>query len=402
LDFGARSAARRIGPDLTPPARGHVDAVWTGLRLHDSASKRNNRRKIQRFLFREGTAVTSAATIKPVLRVLAGEPVWPLPIWIMRQAGRYLPEYRELRAKAGSFLDLCYTPAMASEVTLQPIRRFGFDAAILFSDILVIPHALGQDVRFVENEGPRLDPVTSTSDLARLAEAVPLERLAPVFEALDRIKGALPRETTLLGFCGAPWTVASYMIAGKGTPDQAPARVLAYRDPEFMRALIDRLVAASTAYLVAQVDAGAEAVQIFESFGAALPPALFGPLSLEPIGRIVRGLKEARPQAKVIVFVRGGGANLTRLVEAAIGDALALDWTLDLAAVLPGIPARIATQGNLDPLALIAGGRPLDDGIDAVLAATRGRPHIFNLGHGILPETPIGHVAAMVKRVRGA
>jgi uroporphyrinogen decarboxylase len=352
---------------------------------------------------REGTAVTSAATTtKPVLRVLAGEAVWPLPIWIMRQAGRYLPEYRELRAKAGSFLDLCYTPALAAEVTLQPIRRFGFDAAILFSDILVIPHALGQDVRFVENEGPRLDPVTSAGDLARLAEAMPLERLAPVFEALERIKGALPRETTLLGFCGAPWTVASYMIAGKGTPDQAPARLLAYRDPDFMRALIDRLVVASTAYLVAQVDAGAEAVQIFESFGAALPPALFGPLSLEPIGRIARALKEARPQAKVIVFVRGGGANLTRLVHAGIGDALALDWTLDLAAVLPGIPARIATQGNLDPLALIAGGRPLDDGIDAVLAAARGRPHVFNLGHGILPETPIGHVAAMVKRVRGA
>ena len=337
---------------------------------------------------------------KPVLRVLAGEPVWPLPIWVMRQAGRYLPEYRALRATAGSFLDLCYNPALACEVTLQPIRRFGFDAAILFSDILVIPHALGQDVRFVENEGPRLDPVTSTADLARLAEAVPLERLAPVFEALERIKGALPAETALLGFCGAPWTVASYMIAGKGTPDQAPARLVAYRDPEFMRALIDRLVVASTAYLVAQIDAGAEAVQIFESFGAALPPALFGPLSLEPIGRIVRGLKQARPHARVIVFVRGGGPNLGRLVEAGIGDALALDWTLDLAAVLPGIPASVATQGNLDPLALIAGGAPLERGVDAVLAAARGRPHIFNLGHGILPETPTEHVGAMVARVR--
>lgn len=346
--------------------------------------------------------MTSAATTKPVLRALSGEPVWPLPIWIMRQAGRYLPEYRELRAKAGSFLDLCYNPALACEVTLQPIRRFGFDAAILFSDILVIPHALGQDVRFVENEGPRLDPITSMSDLARLAGSVPLERLSPVFEALDRIKGVLPPETALLGFCGAPWTVASYMIAGKGTPDQAPARLMAYRDPDFMRALIDRLVASSTAYLVAQVDAGAEAVQIFESFGAALPPALFGPLSLEPIRRIVRGLKDARPHARVIVFVRGGGPNLGKLVDARIGDALALDWTVDLAAVLPGIPARIATQGNVDPLALIAGGAPLDRGVDAVLAGARGRPHIFNLGHGILPETPVEHVAAMVKRVRAA
>src|SRR5215203_6630073 len=228
----------------------------------------------------------------------------------MRQAGRYLPEYRATRAQAGSFLDLCYNPRLAEEVTLQPIRRFGFDAAILFSDILVIPHALGLDVRFVENEGPRLEPVTSAADLARLADIVPLERLAPVFEALDRIKGALPPETTLLGFCGAPWTVASYMIAGKGTPDQAPARLLAYRDPGFMLSLVDRLAAASVAYLTAQVDAGAEAVQIFESFGAALPPALFGPLSLDPIRRIVAGVKAARPQARAIVFVRGGGAHL--------------------------------------------------------------------------------------------
>ena len=219
---------------------------------------------------------------KAILRVLNGEPVWPLPIWIMRQAGRYLPEYRETRKQAGSFLDLCYNPRLAEEVTLQPIRRFGFDASILFSDILVIPHALGQDVRFVENEGPKLDPVTSEQDFSRLAEELPLERLDPVFETLDRLSRSLPKETTLLGFCGAPWTVASYMIAGKGTPDQAPARLTAYRDPAFMDALIDRLVRASTAYLIRQIDAGAEAVQIFESFGSALPPALFDRLSLEP------------------------------------------------------------------------------------------------------------------------
>ena len=337
-----------------------------------------------------------------MLRVLAGEAVWPLPIWLMRQAGRYLPEYRELRASAGSFLDLCYTPRLAAEVTLQPIRRFGYDGAILFSDILVIPHALGQNVRFVEGEGPRLDPVTSEADLARLAEALPLDRLAPVLETLDRVRGALPPTTTLLGFCGAPWTVASYMIAGKGTPDQAPARLLAYRDPGFMAALIERLVEASTTYLIAQVDAGAEAVQIFESFGAALPPALFGPLSLEPIGRIVRALKHARPEARVIVFVRGGGGNLHRLVEAGIADALALDWTIDLAAVFPSLPPNLPTQGNLDPLALIAGGDALERGMDAVLTAVRhsGRPHVFNLGHGILPETPIAHVERMIARVR--
>ncbi|CAA9313402.1 MAG: Uroporphyrinogen III decarboxylase [uncultured Microvirga sp.] len=341
-----------------------------------------------------------SASSKTVLRVLAGETVSPPPIWLMRQAGRYLPEYRAVRAKAGSFLDLCYAPKLAEEVTLQPIRRFGFDAAILFSDILVIPHALGQDVRFAEGEGPRLDPVTSSEDLGRLAEALPLERLGPVFETLERLKGSLPAETTLIGFCGAPWTVASYMIAGKGTPDQAPARVLAYRDPAFMTALIDRLVEASTAYLIRQIDAGAEVLQLFESFGAALPPALFGPLSLDPIGRIVRGVKAARKEARVIVFVRGGGPNLKRLVEAGLGDALALDWSLDLDAMLPAIPDSIATQGNLDPLALVAGGDALDRGIDAVLRATQGRPHIFNLGHGIVPETPIAHVERMVARVR--
>ena len=339
---------------------------------------------------------------KPLLRVLDGEALWPLPIWMMRQAGRYLPEYRAVRKDAGSFLDLCYTPRLATEVTLQPIRRFGFDGAILFSDILVIPHALGQDVRFVENEGPRLDPIGSLEDLGRLAEDIPLARLDPVFETLDRLRTALPPETALLGFCGAPWTVASYMIAGKGTPDQAPARLLAYRDPAFMAALIERLVQASTAYLVRQIDAGAEAVQLFESFGAALPPALFGPLSFEPIRRIVAGVKEARPQARVIVFVRGGGANLERFASAGVGDALALDWTLDPASLRPTLPPGLATQGNLDPLALIAGGEALDRGVDHILGAVRGTPHIFNLGHGILPETPIDHVERMIARVRGA
>jgi uroporphyrinogen decarboxylase len=346
--------------------------------------------------------VTGSRPTKTVLRVLSGEPVWPLPIWLMRQAGRYLPEYREVRAGAGSFLDLCYTPALAAEVTLQPIRRFGFDAAIIFSDILVIPHALGQDVRFVENEGPRLEPVTQSADLARLDESAPLERLAPVFEALERVKGALPSDTALLGFCGAPWTVASYMIAGKGTPDQAPARVTAYRDPAFMTALIDKLVEASAAYLIRQVDAGADAVQIFESFGAALPAALFGMLSLDPIGRIVRAVKAARPHAKVIVFVRGGGGNLKLLAEAGIADCIALDWTLDPATAVSLVPSRIASQGNLDPLALVAGGAPLDEAVERIRAATRGRPHIFNLGHGIVPETPIAHVERMVARVRAS
>lgn len=339
---------------------------------------------------------------KTILRVLDGEAVWPLPIWIMRQAGRYLPEYRATRAEAGSFLDLCYNPRLAAEVTLQPVRRFGFDAAILFSDILVVPHALGQKVSFAEGEGPCLDPVTSLGDLTRLADVLPLQRLDPVFETLDRLRSMLPRETTLLGFCGAPWTVASYMIAGKGTPDQAPARLTAYRNPAFMNALIDRLVQASTTYLIRQIDAGAEVIQIFESFGAALPPALFDRLSLEPIRRIVSGLKTARPAAKTIVFVRGGGAHLYRFAQAGVGDALALDWTLDPALVLPQLPGTLATQGNLDPLALIAGGEALVEGVDSILRAVRGRPHIFNLGHGILPETPPDHVSQLIAYVREA
>jgi uroporphyrinogen decarboxylase len=265
-----------------------------------------------------------------------------------------------------------------------------------------VPHALGQEVRFVENEGPRLDPVTSVDDFGRLAAELPLQRLAPVFETLQRVKGTLPAGTALLGFCGAPWTVASYMIAGKGTPDQAPARLVAYRDPAFMGALIDRLVEASTAYLIAQIDAGADAVQIFESFGAALPPALFKPLSLGPIARIVRGLKGARPQARVIIFVRGGGANLRQVIDAGCADCVALDWTLDPATAVSGVAADLATQGNLDPLALVAGGLELDRAIDGILRAVRGRPHIFNLGHGIVPETPIAHVEHMIARVRAA
>ena len=321
---------------------------------------------------------------------------------MMRQAGRYLPEYRAVRAKAGSFLDLCYNPELAAEVTLQPIRRFGFDAAIMFSDILVIPHALGMNVSFQEGEGPRLSPTIADGEFGRLSPSLDLNRLAPVFETLRRVKSELPAETALLGFCGAPWTVASYMIAGKGTPDQAPARILAYRDPELMTALIDRLVDASVAYLVQQVKAGADAVQIFESFGAALPPSLFGPLSLDPISRIVSGLKAAAPQARVIVFIRGSGGHISQLGWNCPGDALALDWSVDLVHSLKGFPEHLPTQGNLDPLALVTGGEALDRAVDTVLQAVEGRPHIFNLGHGILPETPIPHVERMLARVRAA
>ena len=347
--------------------------------------------------------MTSVET-KPLLRVLAGEPVWPPPIWIMRQAGRYLPEYRELRAKAGSFLDLCYDPELATEVTLQPIRRFGFDAAILFSDILVVPHALGQEVRFVEGEGPRLEPITSRRALDKLAAVLPLERLEPVLETVRRVKAALPPQITLLGFCGAPWTLATYMIAGRGTPDQAPALEAARRDPGFMASMIDRLITSSIAYLSAQLEAGADAVQLFESHAGALDPDpdLFRALSLEPMRRIAEGIRARHPGGRIIAFPRGARTGLADVAQAGFADAIGLDQDLDLATTLPRLPSNVATQGNLDPMLLIEGGAALDRGIDRLLETVRGRPHIFNLGHGITPPTPAENVARLVERVRAA
>jgi uroporphyrinogen decarboxylase len=337
---------------------------------------------------------------KPILKVLSGEPLWPLPIWMMRQAGRYLPEYRELRSSSTSFLDFCFNSKKACEATLQPIRRFGFDAAILFSDILVIPHALGQKVRFEEGEGPKLDPIKNENDLLRLDETLLLGKLSPVFETLERVKSVLPEEVALLGFCGAPWTVASYMIAGKSTPDQAPARIAAYAKPVFLKQLIDKITQASISYLIAQIDAGADAIQIFESFAGALPPILFPELSLSPIVHITQALKAARPQAKVIVFVRGVPFQMEMVVNIGIFDAVALDWSYNLDKVLTTFPLRLPSQGNLDPLLLRAGGSTLPKAVDTILKASKGRPHIFNLGHGIVPETPIEHVEAMIRQVR--
>ncbi|MGF3024201.1 uroporphyrinogen decarboxylase [Methylobacterium aquaticum] len=349
---------------------------------------------------------------RPLLRVLNGEALSPPPAWMMRQAGRYLPEYRAVRAKAGSFLDLCYNPDFATEVTLQPIRRFGFEAAILFSDILVVPHALGQDVRFVEGEGPRLDPLAGRPDFAALIEAGDprvMQHLAPVFETVGRLRAELPAETTLLGFCGAPWTVASYMIGGRGTPDLAPARDLAARDPALLDALIDRLVAVSTEYLVRQFEAGADAVQIFESHAGALPDVPAGEAgdalsrwSFQPIARMVSGIRARVPDAKIIVFARGSGLDGHALVAAETGaDAIGVDWAVDLKALRARLPASVVTQGNLHPETLIAGGEALDAAVDAIREATAGTPHIFNLGHGITPQTPIAHVERMLARLRG-
>jgi uroporphyrinogen decarboxylase len=335
-----------------------------------------------------------------LLRTLSGEVGSRPPIWLMRQAGRYLPEYREIRATASSFLDFCYTPKLATEATLQPIRRFGFDAAILFSDILVVPDALGQKVDFVVGEGPRLEPIIGAADLFRLNETIDLDHLSPVFETIDRLKSALPAETPLIGFCGAPWTVASYMIAGRGTPDQAPARLFAYRHPELMAALIECLTESSIAYLLKQAEAGVDCVQIFDSWAGVLPAGEFQLWSLEPLKAIVAGVKARFPALPIIVFARGAGPRLVDCAESLGAEALGLDTALDPAWAAATLPPKIVLQGNLDPLALIAGGAALDAAVSRIRSAFRGRPHVFNLGHGILPETPVAHVERLLDLVR--
>jgi len=341
-----------------------------------------------------------ALATKPFLATLDGAmPASFPPVWLMRQAGRYLPEYRAIRATADSFMQFCHKPALAAEATLQPIRRFGFDAAILFSDILVIPDALGQPVSFETGEGPRLKPLTCADDIDRLGE-LSLDRLAAVFETIERVKGALPAETALIGFCGAPWTVASYMIAGQGTPDQAPARLFAYRHPEAFQSLIDRLTSASIAYLARQIETGAEAVQIFDSWAGVLPAEEFQRWCLEPTAKIISGLRERHPHARVIAFPRGAASHIPDFAKKTGANAISLDTAVDSSWASQAIPGDVVTQGHLDPLALIAGGKALESAVRDILSAYRHRPHIFNLGHGILPQTPIEHVEILLRIIR--
>jgi uroporphyrinogen decarboxylase len=330
------------------------------------------------------------------MRALAGTCETPPPVWLMRQAGRYLPEYRALRERTPSFLDMCFTPTLAAEATLQPVRRFRFDAAILFSDILVVPLALGQPVTFEAGDGPRLD----TDALGHLRDGIDHARLEPIYETIGRVKQALASDVTLLGFCGAPWTVATYMVAGRGTPDQAPARSLAYQDPQAFGRLIDRLVATSTEYLVRQFRAGVDAVQIFDTWAGVLPPAEFARWCIEPVARMVNDVRAAIPGAPIIGFPRGAGTSLPAYVAQTGVTAVGLDWMIDPAFACAHVPPGMALQGNLDPLALRAGGTALDAAVDAVMAAFAGRPFIFNLGHGILPDTPIPNVERMLARVR--
>jgi len=338
---------------------------------------------------------------KPLIQVLAGERSGVPPIWLMRQAGRYLPEYRAIRERTKSFLDLCFDPKLAAEVTLQPIRRFGFDAAILFSDILVVPHALGQRVTFETGEGPRLDGLDAPSALRRLQEKIDHRMLAPVYETIARVKPELPADVSFLGFCGAPWTVATYMIAGCGTPDQLPARRFAYRYPGAFADLIGLLVEASADYLTRQFEAGVDAVQIFDTWAGVLPADEFDRWCIQPCARIIAAVRERVPGAKIIGFPRGAGTKLEPYIAGVPVDAVGLDWMIDPDFARDRIQKRRPVQGNLDPLVLLTGGEALDRAIDGVLAAFTSGPFIFNLGHGILPETPIAHVERLIARVRG-
>jgi uroporphyrinogen decarboxylase len=337
-----------------------------------------------------------------MLRVFAGETLTPPPIWLMRQAGRYLPEYRDVRRQARDFLELCYTPKLAAEVTLQPIRRFDFDAAILFADILLVPDALNQPVRFVDGEGPRLEAIRSAPELSRLNPAATRPKFARVFETVARVRQDLPRTTALIGFCGAPWTVATYMVGGQGSVDQAQARLWAYRDPQGFQRLISLLEDVSVEYLSGQIDAGADLVQIFDSWGGSLPEDQFRRWVIAPTRRLVERLRERHGRVPVIGFPRGAGLLLNDYAAETGVDGVSCDTTMPLTAMAGELARGTVVQGNLDPLLLLAGGAGLESRVAETLAQLSQKAFIFNLGHGILPETAPDSVARLVALVRGA
>ncbi|MEA3064546.1 MAG: uroporphyrinogen decarboxylase [Sphingomonadales bacterium] len=335
---------------------------------------------------------------KPLLSVLSGRKAKKTPIWLMRQAGRYLPEYRALRAAKGGFLDLVQDPEAAAEVTLQPIRRFGFDGAILFSDILMVPFALGQDLRFEAGEGPRLSPALVDSALAGLDSAP--ARLEPVYRTVEKVAARLPQTATFLGFAGSPWTVATYMVAGQGSRDQGEARRLAYGDPAAFGAIVDAISGLTVDYLSRQVESGVEAVQLFDSWAGSLSPAQFERWVIAPTASLVAAFKARHPSVPVIGFPKGAGGKLAAYARETGVDAIGLDETVDPAWAAAALPAGMPVQGNLDPLALIAGGKALERGVARILSTLAERPHVFNLGHGILPDTPIAHVEKLIELVR--
>jgi uroporphyrinogen decarboxylase len=322
------------------------------------------------------------------------------PVWLMRQAGRYLPEYRKLRAEKGGFLELVYDSEAAAEITLQPIRRFGFDGAILFSDILIVPYAMGQDLAFLAGEGPQLAPRLVDTALDAL-QAVP-ERLQPIYRTVSLVRGQLGPDTTLLGFAGSPWTVATYMVAGEGSRDQHEARALAYRDPGAFQAIVDAIVAVTIEYLSGQIAAGAEAVQLFDSWAGSLAPDQFERWVIAPNAAIADAVRARHPCVPVIGFPKGAGSKLAAYARETAVDAIGLDETIDPLWAMNELPAGLPVQGNLDPLLLLAGGRALEQRAAWILEAFAGRPHVFNLGHGIDKETPIAHVERLLEIVRGA
>ena len=335
-----------------------------------------------------------------LLQSLNGQPSTPPPMWLMRQAGRYLPEYREVRSRVPSFLELCLTPELAAEVTLQPLRRFPFDAGIVFSDILIVPYALGQKVQFVEGEGPKLEPVRDGAAIAKLDEKGASGRLAPVYETVDRVVAELPENVPLIGFCGAPWTVATYMVEGSGSKDQAGTRAFAYREPETFQRLIDLLVETSARYLIGQVKAGARALQIFDSWAGSLPEDGFARWCIAPTKAIVDRVKAEAPHVPIIGFPRGAGPLAERYVQEAGVDAIGCDTSLPVAWIRDRLQSRLPVQGNLDPVLLVAGGPALETRVKTILENLGQGPFIFNLGHGILPETPIENVERLVSLVK--
>jgi len=340
-------------------------------------------------------------TQKKMLKTLNGQQTDTPPLWLMRQAGRHLKEYLEIRAQAKNFLDFCYTPDLAVEATLQPIRRYGFDAAILFSDILVIPDALGQQVDFVPGTGPKLEAISTVEGLKKLSKDRLHDHLAPVYEAIGRIRNELPEETTLIGFAGAPWTVATYVVEGGGSKDYQTTRRWAYSAPEEFGELINILVDATADYLIRQIDSGVEAVQLFDSWAGVLPPSQFDKWSIEPAKKIIARIREKHPDTPIIGFPRGAGLLYQRFVEETGVNAVSIDATVPLAWAAENLQPHCAVQGNLDNLALLTGGPAMEAEVAHILAAFADGPFIFNLGHGILPETPVPHVERLVELVRG-
>ena len=339
-------------------------------------------------------------TSSKFLRVFEGETFASPPIWFMRQAGRYLPEYRKLRTQAGSFLDLCFNPSLASEVTLQPVHRFDLDAAILFADILLIPHALGQNLSFVENEGPKLEPLISLDHVKQFRDRDILAPLAPVFETVSKTKAGLSRDKALIGFAGAPWTVATYMLAGGPMKDPGVLRRRFYEEPDLVNGLIDVLVEKTIAYLIAQIDAGADAVQLFDTWAGGLPWPVLDAVSVRPLDKISKAVKKARPGVPVILFPKGVGEKASEYALLQACDGYGIDYAMDPSWARANLAERVVIQGGLDPLLTISGGRAMEEAAETYLKLFHDVPYIFNLGHGFTPQTPPENVAALVDFVR--